>query len=1003
MDFDDLDEAINQRIAEEGKLDGVAALLAVGSRDVKQYVPTSYMEPMPRTMPKLLTLKDIAPRPGDDAKRNFCIRAFLLYGEGEVSSQFATLLAGAPESVDIVVYEWPGHGFRAVEADCKTMEELTADCYDALTPAMKEMGVGGTYEGAPFVLIGSSLGASLAVSVAAKIRWEMGLEPASVIVLDRAAPQFPLLSKTGVEEMEKDAETFYTEFMPRMTAPLPPAPMKSLLNDWKLTSQTKEVGSHMFTCDLAVIKAKGNEQLDALVSQSKFKPTTLSLGNGDSLTVPVTASTSVGDLKKAISKVTKVAASSITLEGAKGSEKVSLVDSARVESNLSVKGLNTLRAAPHDWEHGVAVIGCGYNGIKAAMEYLREGRTNITLFDRNNQVGGYCWITAANKDSKLQTEFAAFHMWFGPEYHAAKQCGGEYVWPQGWNCWAKKPEVLEHFHYCAKEWGVLEHCRFETNVSKLDVIGKPDAADRYYELTVDSVKPDGPASYKLKASVIYSFPGSMTKCRKVTFPGEEEFGGRMGYGMCDDFEYGDDMKGKDCVILGNGAFAVENVRTCVEHATRKVYLVTRRKNLASPRMACWFVHQGPAPTPGGMVISTMEPMYNLCGMGDPWKYWSVHASADRQKVTIMQASRFGIGDVTFLCVAYGKLEYVMGEADRFSHRCVHLNNGKSISNVDFIIKSLGLLGDFGVEKLHGMDQLVGCFCGGDWRRPLLTDPLGMNAANFTTFSLGNGCHSTMKMVKFLHDFPDEFYKLQKAGLFASLPISKSRPDLDRPCYVVDVKFVMSTSIMINFFCPMIQQLTIMDDLYMNALFHKVHPFEKYQAEAIEDWNKYQKMFKEQGCDHEYIEYPYTREVMQGFIDKFNHQLGMNASLDGPDDATIKKSIDMALQQEKSVYEQLFQRGVSIALHGMPETLEGDAFEVISNLQRHDVRARLTASSEKSAQDYDPEQIQAWTEWTSAGKCQFFEVDALHHGLKDHAETVKKVYELCVQKQAPPPN
>merc|ERR1712039_615175 len=135
----------------------------------------------------------------------------------------------------------------------------------------------------------------------------------------------------------------------------------------------------------------------------------------------------------------------------------------------------------------------------------------------------------------------------------------------------------------------------------------------------------------------------------------------------------------------------ENARTAIEYGAEKVFIVTRRKNLASPRLPCWFVHQGPLPTPGGMVLKMFEPAYKQCGMGDPWAYWSVHADSTRTNVNIIQNSRFGIGDVTFLMVAWGRLEYVEATLKRCSRHTLHLNNGRKLTNVTVILKALGLL------------------------------------------------------------------------------------------------------------------------------------------------------------------------------------------------------------------------------------------------------------------------------------------------------------------------
>eukprot|EP00435_Cladocopium_sp_Y103_P000168 s2088_g1.t1 len=200
---------------------------------------------------------------------------------------------------------------------------------------------------------------------------------------------------------------------------------------------------------------------------------------------------------------------------------------------------------------------------------LQSGNHNFVVFDRNDKVGGYCWITAANKGSKLQTEFGSFHIWWGqahlagcpsrpekvvPTTQAGQDCVTEKCpYPKGWEIWPKKEKVLEHFHYAAEAYGVLPNFQFKTNVAKMDIVGDKDAHDRYYKLSVHPV--DGGDTREVNVSLIYNYPGCMTRNRIIDYPGEDVFGGHVAYGMNDDCPY-HELKGQNVAILGNGAFAV---------------------------------------------------------------------------------------------------------------------------------------------------------------------------------------------------------------------------------------------------------------------------------------------------------------------------------------------------------------------------------------------------------------------------------------------------------------
>merc|ERR1719183_1767668 len=96
------------------------------------------------------------------------------------------------------------------------------------------------------------------------------------------------------------------------------------------------------------------------------------------------------------------------------------------------------------------------------MSYLMDKNTNIVCFDRNEIFGGYCWITGANKTSRLQTEFGSFHIWWGPQgietgiadYPDCNQGGPECKSDKGWHIWPYKAEIQKHFQYAAERYGV---------------------------------------------------------------------------------------------------------------------------------------------------------------------------------------------------------------------------------------------------------------------------------------------------------------------------------------------------------------------------------------------------------------------------------------------------------------------------------------------------------------------------------------------------------------------
>mmetsp|Transcript_46684 Transcript_46684/g.108804 ORF Transcript_46684/g.108804 Transcript_46684/m.108804 type:complete len:1020 (+) Transcript_46684:97-3156(+) len=1016
MDFDDLDDAIEQRMkeVEEGgggaQLSEAEAALLASSRVAKAYEPKAFMPPCSRSakIPSLVELPvEFAGRMKDPA-REICLRVFLFSAQGDTAASLVGAMLAAPPWMELLVHEWPGHGVRETEKRAEDLSALGDDAFDAIRATLKEHGIGGALEGAPFAFVGFGVGSQVLVDVARKTKRDLFIEPSAVIIVDRAPPHFPLFSEKGQallksnskELMEGYRNDVYTEAQ-YSSSEIGEKLLQSWVDDLKYACDVREIGFHKCQAAISVLRMAGNSKIDELAAATTgWQETLLSLqGSSEVFRLPVTKGTRVSEVKQAIASVFGGKEDAVVIAKSDGSK---MEDSDVLADKVTVSGVSSFKNPRHKWPHPKAIIGCGYNGLKTAMEMLRGGDEDFVMFDRNSQVGGYCWITAANKYSKIQTEFGSFHINWGPEFADTGKLGGlNGRFSSNWDTWFKKPQVLEHFQKAAEEYGILPHCHLQTNVSKIDI--RPDIQDenRFYELSVEALS-DSSKNFKSKCSVMFCYHGSMMKNRQIEYPGEDSFGGQIGYGMSDEFTYDDGrLKDQNVAILGNGAFAVENVRTCIEHCAKKVYIVTRRKNLASPRVPCWFVHQGPQPTPGGMVMKMFEPMYELSNNGSPWDFWSVHANKARTNVSVVQNSRFGIGDITFLCLLYGTLEYVEDTVKRLTHHTLHLNSGRKLENVSGLIKSLGLLGDFGVDKLHQMTEMHGRFPMGDWRRFIAIDATGMNAANFTTFSLGIGVQGNVRLMCYVYDYPHEVRRAVEQGVMDLLPRNKERLTEDKPAYVTDVKFDQSAGMLFGSFFPEVGVMSQDVDIYKHAMYHTYHETDSFLQECIADWDKYQKHFKEVlGIERPYVKYPYTKEMIDGYFEEYSNLIGWKIKSSGPEPGTFEKVSKKATQDVDAVKRGKIPALLKEAMLSHKQAKE-DPFGVAVAKGIHKLRDSIMSSSPGSALDFDNSAFEKWSEWTNKG-VNIIDVDTDTKGCKSYPGTWAKIFEELEKVKAPAP-
>jgi len=353
------------------------------------------------------------------------------------------------------------------------------------------------------------------------------------------------------------------------------------------------------------------------------------------------------------------------------------------------------------------------------------------------------------------------------------------------------------------------------------------------------------------------YPGALRDMIHKEFPGEDEFGGQVEYGLGNRMDYRSVHKAK-VVIVGMGAFAVENSRSCFEFGAEHTYVVARNQNLLLPRLLSWWMNCSPSPVPAAMVLDAMEPMYNIAGW-DAWSNNAVRAPLDRRTAHIKQNARWGIGDFFFLAVFYGQVELIIGEVKRLSHRTVHLLEGHTLADIDHFIKVVGFTADYTVDQLHQVQEFAGFWPEGDWQRFVFSEMGAMDAARFGGTSISPGANSTCYMATHFLFCPRDARALVESS---ALPKNKARIDargILLPAYVWDPRMGAMASLTMGFGCAAIlEHEAETEHLKRNKMFELADP-QRFIDECAKDWNRYCEMFSDRGDFRAAPPYPYTVE------------------------------------------------------------------------------------------------------------------------------------------------
>lgn len=338
----------------------------------------------------------------------------------------------------------------------------------------------------------------------------------------------------------------------------------------------------------------------------------------------------------------------------------------------------------------VLVIGAGMGGISFARRLEKLG-VAVIILEKRDCVGGV-WSSLANADSRVQIDSPAYSF-----DSASPTTHGDHRWRA---VFPGRDEVLQQSNSVSSE--LKEPIRFDC-----EVVSVRKVREQEYE----AVYRQGGVTKSVRVSGVAALTGGLHRPVQHHFRDEHLFAGHVGLGVADDTPP-ETFNDASVVIVGHGAFALENMRTALENGARHVTIVCRRRNLVVSTLCNWVINSSEGPTPLNDVVGIMRPFYDLCGV-DIESLPSLSQEADGSFV-LDQSTVPAASDVYFLAQALGKVTVIESEIDSVSAHSVVTESGKTVE-ADVLLKCLGSHTDQSIlSKVFGEDSTVeGLWVDGD--------------------------------------------------------------------------------------------------------------------------------------------------------------------------------------------------------------------------------------------------------------------------------------------------
>src|SRR3712207_596484 len=180
----------------------------------------------------------------------------------------------------------------------------------------------------------------------------------------------------------------------------------------------------------------------------------------------------------------------------------------------------------------VAVIGTGFGGIAAAIRLKEAGISDLVLFEKSHDVGGV-WRENTYPGAACDVPSHLYSLSFAPKADWSRR-------------FAPQAEIHQYLRDVARDFGVLPHIRFGTEV----LAAAFDEGTGRWRLDLA-----GGAVHE--ADVLITATGQLSRPSVPDVPGLDRFEGTLFHSAR--WDHGHDLTGKRVAVLGTGASAIQFV------------------------------------------------------------------------------------------------------------------------------------------------------------------------------------------------------------------------------------------------------------------------------------------------------------------------------------------------------------------------------------------------------------------------------------------------------------